>query len=187
MNSLISNVHFLAALSTACAQRKERKATPPSSQRFAPVSLLEDRLMSKVARIEASASISDYEILLIGFEGHSLGKIREICTFADVKITASVGNSAHLSKAASLKHLFTHIIVNTEAFGSSNDAIREILKVRSELVDIALLIVSPSTLTDDYGSERDMLCDGTFGANLTPGRMKIGLVKSALKVVDREI
>ncbi|MCW1951150.1 MAG: hypothetical protein KIH44_007270 [Octadecabacter sp.] len=187
MNSPLSNVHFLFPFSTVCAQRKARKSIPSEPQRFVAISSLEDRLISKVEQIEASASISDYEVLLIGFKGHCLGKIREICARADVKVTASFANCSHLSKAASLKHLFTHIIVNTEAFGSSDDAVTEILNVRPNLVDIALLIVAPSEPSDNYGSERDSLCDGTFGANLTTGRMKIGLVTAARKVVDRAL
>lgn len=152
---------------------------------FAPISALEDRLFETLdARSQATGDV-DWKVLLVGFKDYALTTMRQKCEEAGVELIASFGSPHNLTHLSDIKGSFTHIIVNEDAFPSVDVAITRLLDIRPMVTDTALLLVTNRSRIDDFGCERDSLCDGTLGGFLTSQRLRSGLIISAEKVAQR--
>ncbi len=140
---------------------------------------LEDRLFSEFKTRSELIDPSQARVLLIGFEGEALTDMRKLVRAAGVSSSASCSDVGPLYAVVGMEEAFTHLIVNFDAFGSTNEAVDSLMAFRVLSQDFILLVVSASVAGDDLTAERKVICDATLRAPLAVSRLRDGLIAAS--------
>lgn len=151
--------------------------------RFQPLDSIEDRLFSEMNIREATETCLDFKVLFVGFEGDFLGLVRDLFRSVGVSVAASCRSFDRLPDLTEIGEGFTHLVVNAEAFEAAENALGRLMHFRRQLDGVAVLVLSPRAVGDDFGTERDAICDGTVSVPLSTERVKEALLEAAEKRV----
>lgn len=138
---------------------------------------LEDRLWKEFTDRTESSNLSVARALLIGFDGNQLVDLRNMVRAAGVVSCASCRNVKQLRDVGDMDGVFSHIIVNFDAFETSSEAIDALFVFRGKQDKTVVLLVSSSVVADDFSPVRKSICDTTLCTPLSTSRLKRGLVE----------
>lgn len=140
---------------------------------------LEDRLWQKFAARSEAADLSAARVLLMGFEGKPLRDARSMVRAAGVTSCASCQDVGQLQDVAEMHGAFSHLVVNFDAFETSNEAVEALFAFRLKQRQVVVVLVSASVSVDDLTAERKSICDATLRAPVSSGRLYRGLVAAS--------
>ncbi len=142
--------------------------------------LLNDRLFSEFKTRSELMDLSQARVLLIGFEGKALTDMRNMVRTIGVSLCASCSDVAPLFDVVGMEEAFTHIIVNFDTFGSTDEAVVSLMAFRALTQDFVLIVVSANVAADDLTTERKAICDATLRAPLAVARLRDGLIAASV-------
>lgn len=141
--------------------------------------VLEGRLFLESKARSEFIDLDRTRVLLCGFESRALADIRRLVRSAGVSSCASCSNVLLLRDVIGMEEAFTHLIVNLDAFGSTDEAVLYLMAFRALTSDFILIAMSASVAADDLTTERKAICDATLRAPLSVTRLRDGLIAAS--------
>lgn len=163
----------------ACRDKVAPSGSKKARATFEAPQALEDRLWQKFAAISEAADLSAARVLLMGFEGKALREARSMVRAAGVASCTSCQDVEQLQDVAEMRGAFSHLVVNFDAFDTSNQAIIALFAFRLKQRQVVVVLVSASFIADDLTAERKSVCDASLRAPLSSGRLQRGLVEAS--------
>jgi CheY-like chemotaxis protein len=79
---------------------------------------------------------------------------------------------------------FSHVVLNLDAYESTEDAVEALLDFRARSRTIVVIALTALASSDDLGSERSAICDATLRLPLTGQRLEQGLIAGQANRLD---
>lgn len=152
---------------------------------FRPVRSMASGLFLAIDNVTPAPEVTDYCVLLVGFDGESHQVVRDCFRQAGARTTASCRSTSQLADVREMRFRFTHIVVNADAEEGLEVIIDNLLSFRRSTIDIAVLLVSEQVAGDDFGCERDAICDGTLKYPVSVARMNDSFGVMSEKIARR--
>jgi hypothetical protein len=163
----------------ACPVQSGRTHSDNAAARFQDPEEYYERLWQEFTAITEFSDLSTARVLLMGFEGSQLNKIRRMVRDARV---ASCANCCvdQLQDATEMRGSFSHLVVNFDAIGTTHEAVDALFAFRARQKEVAIVLVTALIAEDDFDSSRTSICDVTLRSPLSPKRLRDGLVGATL-------
>jgi hypothetical protein len=120
------------------------------------------RLLTAMEEKEQQSRLSSCRILVLGFDMEGFVRIRDLLRQLYVLSVAAAPNIKQLGSIESMNLDFTHIILNFDAFIDIEHGVGALLEFRQAVPDIKIIICSSNVNGDDFGTERNCICDTTL-------------------------
>jgi hypothetical protein len=145
---------------------------------------LADRMWSKLATCFNETSFSNMRVFVLGCGPVERVWFRDSLRQIGVKSISVEKSSVQLSPITSIAKSFTHVIVNLDAYESTEDAVDALLDFRKAAPDSVVIAVSSMVVGDDFGQERSAICDVTLRMPVTERRLRQGLTRGEANRLD---
>jgi hypothetical protein len=116
-------------------------------------------------------------VLVLGFEQDERTWLRNGLRFIGVKATAIAPSVAQLKSVPAMGLAFTHVVINIDAYESVEDAVGALIEFRVQSPMTIVIAVSARVADDDFGTERNAICDVTLRLPLTERRLRRSLTE----------
>jgi hypothetical protein len=116
-------------------------------------------------------------VLGLGFEQDERTSLRNGLRFIGVKATAIAPSVAQLKSVPAMGLAFTHVVVNIDAYESVEDAVAALIDFRIQSPITTVIAVSARVADDDFGTDRNAICDVTLRLPLTERRIRRSLIE----------
>lgn len=146
---------------------------------------LEARLFSKAADCARAASLADARVLMMGFSAGQLFGLRKSIQSCGVKGVDSIPSVQKIQIVSERQNAFSHVVVNFDAFESTECGIDALLIFRMQLSEIVVILCSAFASGDDFGTERAAICDATLLLPVSEQRLRTGLIAGTENHADR--
>jgi hypothetical protein len=130
---------------------------------------LTDRLWKELDSRLRRRKNSGLLTVLIGFNGQQHDELLSNLRYLGVGKTKSMHNIKRLHDHLYQWSSFDVIVVNHDAFNDDFDAVDTLLEFRKKVPGKRVIIVSSMVRDDDFGTERNSICDVTLKA---PGKLE---------------
>lgn len=117
-----------------------------------------------------------FRVLVLGFEQSERAWLRDGLRFIGVKATAIAPSVTQLKSVPAMGLAFTHIIINIDAYEGVEDAVEALTEFRIESPGTVVIAVSKKVADDDFGTERNAICDATLRLPLTERRLRRSMI-----------
>jgi hypothetical protein len=161
----------VATLRIARRAKRIGATVPETEHAMATPGQHEDRLWSEMTTRFAQASPADMRVLLVGFEQTERAQLRNALRSLGVAATAASPCVQQLPSIARMGLAFSYVIVNLDAYPSTEDAIDALLAFRLQVRNIVVIAASAEVSDDDLSLERATICDVTLRMSLTERRL----------------
>jgi hypothetical protein len=141
----------------------------------------EERLWVTMSQMFDAGDVSLARVLLVGFERDDRLSVRKELRQIGVNSIAQLPHPSMLPEAAKLGSAISHIIVDMTAIGQIQDAVEALTSFRKIAPSLCVVLVSQSVACDDFGSERNAICDVTLRAPLSSERLRRGLLEASAR------
>lgn len=161
--------------------RADRGRRPPGAAGVlhAQAGPLERRLWRKLDIALDSAPTAGFRVVMAGFPVELQGSIRGQLRDVGVLSTASMHSVHQLEDLAGMAGVFTHVLVNLDAFEDVESGVEALLELRSAAPGLAVVLFSSQVAGDDLGAERSAICDATLRLPVSPTRLRRGLTAAS--------
>lgn len=136
-----------------------------------PISVVEKslwgRLISKLSgEVEKSPVVA-----VLGFGVSATGSISEMLRDHGMLPYACISRPGTQDRLATIPDWVSHVVVNIDAFRDTGEAVDCLIAFRQQRPSVRVVAVAQSCTGDDFGSERQMICDATLRAPVSPSRL----------------
>lgn len=140
---------------------------------------LERRLWRKLDHALDSAPAARFRVLMAGFPVELRGSIAGQLRDMGVLSTASMHSVHQLGDLAGMAGVFTHVLVDFDAFEDVASGVEALLALRSAAPDLVVVLFSSQVAGDDLGAERSAICDATLRVPVSPTRLRRGMTAAS--------
>jgi hypothetical protein len=147
--------------------------------KFLPVAEVEREVWRRVNAPKDTECLACYRVLLVGFASADLAVLREHLRALGVRASGAAPSVKQLHDVAGLRGLFTHAVLNFDAYEDVSAGVDALRGFRSNCREIVLVALSSEVRADDVSAERSTICDATLRLPVSLDRLRNGLVQGA--------
>lgn len=135
----------------------------------------DDRLWQTAADLQARNALSGARVALLGFDADDSAALRAVIREAGVVNRCNALPVGHLGHIGASGNLFSHVVVNLDAFEDLETAVTRMISYRQRCPQVGVILMSDLVSGDDFGSDRRPIADVTLRAPVTVDRMRRAL------------
>mgnify|MGYP007117149188 CR=1 FL=1 len=136
-----------------------------------PISVVERSLWGRLGSKSRDADADLPVAAVFGFSRSTTGPICEMLRSLDMNAYACFPGPNTPDRLAAIPEWASHVVVNIDAFGDTGEAVDCLMAFRQQRPTVRVVAVTRACTGDDFGSERQMICDATLRAPVSCNRL----------------